>query len=542
MEKRYINESRYKKGTTRKRRDASTVKNKLTPQKEVKLKEKKHVKQTTQIKKKTKIVVKQNKLKNIIICIISLILIALISRAILKDENEPFIPLPFMIESNEEVIKIGVITEDSLLNGHTKNSVVNELNKYSKDMLLEVNEDYSITYKCISRVSKVSNKEYILHRNIECNVTANKIKEELDSYRNNKESVYYTKLQNIDSIQVVDANTLNVKLKTDSPYFIYHLDICLATAHDVTNYVIDTSSSENQLVYNRHVEANKELPAKVIVTKYKDVYAAAEAYKAKDINMFVTNAENVQNILGKHKYNIKTYRNGKTAFLFGNPSSELYKKEEVRKVIAYGIDRDSIIKDILKSKGDKLDLTYVYDNVKYKYDVYAAENLLLTRGYKKNNKVYSKTENGIKITLELDLLVNKEDEIKLSIANKIKDNLSAIGIKINVEKLKASQIISRIKKGTYDLILANVDLNNTPDISFVSDHLFITHNIKQAIESINTSTIQDLNKNVSKLQNALSTDVSTVGIYSDISYLVYNKDIIGINEISYMNLFKGILS
>ncbi|MBQ8042892.1 MAG: hypothetical protein IJ272_01920 [Clostridia bacterium] len=233
MEKRYINESRYKKGTARKRRDAGTVKSNLGTSKQVKIQEKDQVKKTVKTKKKTKKAAKQSKVANIVICIILLILIAVISRAILKDENEPFIPLPFFEQANEEVIKIGVITSDSLLDNNTKNPVINELNKYSKDMLLEVNQDYSITYKCISNVTKVSNKEYILYRNTESNVTTNSIKQELDSYRNNKESVYYTKLENIDSIEVVDDNMLNIKLKTDSPYFIYNLDICLTTSSDV---------------------------------------------------------------------------------------------------------------------------------------------------------------------------------------------------------------------------------------------------------------------------------------------------------------------
>lgn len=541
MEKRYINESRYKKGTTRKRRDASTVKSKLNTKKEIKIQDKKYVKKTSKLKKKSKTTVKQNKINNIIICVILLIIIAIISRAILKDENEPFIPLPFFEESNEEVIKIGVITEDSLLNSHTKNSVINELNKYSKDMLLQINEDYSITYKCISNVTKVSNTEYVLSRNTQSKVNINSIKEVLDSYRTNEESVYYSKLANIDSISVIDANTLNVKLKSDSPYFIYSLDVCLNVGNDLTNYLQDASSTGNQIVFIRHKSANKQLPAKVIVTKYKDMYEAVEAYKDKEINMFVTNAENVVNILGKYEYNIKTYRNGATVFLFGNPNSNLYSKQEVRKAIAYSIDRDGIIKDVLNSKGDKIDLPYIYDNIRYKYDVYAAENLLLTSGYKKSNKVYLKIENGVKMPLELDLIVNKDDAIKVSVADKIKNNLNAIGIKVNVEKLTESKLQSRIQKGTYDLILASVHLNNTPDISFVSNNLFMTDATNQVVENLNNSTIQDLNKNIISLQNALSEDVSAIGMYSDVSYLVYSKDIIGINEINYMNLFKGIL-
>jgi hypothetical protein len=95
MEKKYINESRYKKGSTRKRRNSSTVKRNLKTESQVK--EKKTIKHDVKIKKKikNKRSIKKNKINNIIVGLILLIIIAIISRAILKDENEPFIPLSF---------------------------------------------------------------------------------------------------------------------------------------------------------------------------------------------------------------------------------------------------------------------------------------------------------------------------------------------------------------------------------------------------------------------------------------------------------------
>ncbi len=544
MEKKYLNESRYKKASTRKRRSSSTVRNNLEMKNKINKPIKaKQIKQKTIKQKNTKIKTsnRDNRTINIITCVILLIVIALISRAILKDESEPFIPLSFFEESNEQVITIGLITNDSLININSKNLLLNELNKYSKDMLLEINEDYSITYKRISNIEKISDKEYILTRNVDSNVTVNQIKQELDIYRTNKTSVYYNKLKNIESIQVIDENRLNIKLKMDSPYFIYNLDICLSTSKDITNYVKQETSNENKLILVRHKNASKNLPYKVIVIKYKDMYAAVQAYKNQEINMFVTNAENVVNILGKYEYNLKSYRNGETVFLLANPKSNILAKDEVRKTIAYSIDRDSIIKDVLKSKGDKIDLPYIYDEVKYKYDVYAAENLLLTNGYKKSNKVYSKIENGKKIILELDMIVNKQDELKVTIANKIKNNLSAIGIKVNVEKLTKDKMEQRIKKGNYDLAVANIDLNNVPDISFLSNNMFITQGAKQVFEKIETSNIQQLGKSITELKTTLSETVAIIGIYGDVSYLIYSKDIIGIDNITYMNLLKGIL-
>lgn len=538
MEKRYINESRYKKRATRKRRNASTVKMNLTPKTKT---SKTNVKTKKQVNKKVKRLRRQSKLTNIITCIILLILISIISRAILKDKNEPFIPLLFSSEENEQIIRIGIITEDNLNDFNSSNVVLNELKKYYNDTLLVINEDYSITYKCISDVTKISNKEYTVKVNEKSNITTQKLKQSLDEFRTKDNSIYYSKLNNIQDITIIDEKTLNIKLKKDDAYFIYNLDVCLNTNLDHTSYIKDVASTVNKLILNRNKGTNKELPLKVEVIKYKDMYAAVGAYKENKINMFVTNADNVENILGKYEYNIKTYRNGNSVFLFANPKSSLYQKEEVRQAIVYSIDRDAIIKDILNSKGDKIDLPYIYDVTKYKYDVYATENLLLTNKYKKINKVYVKTENGLKTTLELDLIVNKNDELKINIANGIKNNLTSVGMKVNIEKLTSKKLNTRIKNGTYDLLLANVNLNNSPDISFVQDNLYITPEITQEINNVNNAKVQDIQSNIINLKNMLSDNVSAIGIYSDVSYLVYSKDIIGIDNVNYMNLFKDIL-
>ena len=542
MEKKYIHESRYKKGTTRKRRDARTVRSNINSKAKTQVDKqiKPNVKKTKKTVKKAK---RENKTTNIIFCIILLILIAVISRAILKDENEPFIPLPFIKNSNDQVIKIGVITEESLLQEDTNNVVLNELYKYYKEMLLTINDDYSITYGVISNVNKISNKEYVIYIDLESKMLVEELMQVFNKCKANTESSYYLKFQNIESMTVVNNNALNIKLKEDDPYFVYCLEMQISkeTNTNNSNYIKDVTSTEDMLVLNRNKKADKELPLKLIIKRYKDVYAIVDAYKSRDINMFVTNAENVETLLGRYEYNITRYRNGQSVFLFASPSSKLFSLKEVRQAIAYSIDRDKIIQDVFESKGLKIDLPYIYDDVKYKYDIYAAENLLLTNGYKKSNNVYSKIEKGVKTTLELDLIVNKNDETKVSIAKAIKNNLTAIGIKVNLEQLTEKKLQSRIQKNDYDLVVASVNLNKNPDINFVSNNLFITNQMEQAIKNIENSTIQELSKNINNIQKIMSEEIATIGIYSDVSYLVYSKDIIGLKNVSYMNLFKGII-
>ena len=540
MEKRYISENRYKKSTKRKRRDVNDIKQRQTI-KVVDASINKSKKKTVTKKIKRTKKVKNTKLNNVIICIILIICIAIISRAILKEEGEPFIPIYFAQDENDEVINIGIITNQNLLSSDINHVLIYELNKYYKDMLLEVNEDYSITYKCISKINKISNSEYELFANEDLDMTAKNIKAVIETYMSDENSMYHTKVKNINSVTVVNDNVVNVKLNKDDPYFIYNLDLPLTLQNSKTNYILDNSSINDKLILKRNKKVDKTLPLRITVKGVSDMYEAVEAYKKDEIDLFITDAANVKNILGKYEYNLKTYRNGKTLFLVGNQESKIYQRQEVRKAIAYSIARDNIIKDVLNLKADKIDLPYIYDTVKYKYDVYAAENLLLTNNYVKKNNVYSKIENSKRFNLSMTLIVNKDDALKVSIAESIKNNLSAIGIEIMVDKLSEANLSKRIKNKDYDLLLASVALNTSPNIQFLNEYIYKTDSVQEAINNITSSSVENLPTNIKTLQQELSNSVSVIGVYADVSYIIYAKDMSSIDNTSYTNIFKSIL-
>lgn len=507
MEKRYIGENRYKKSSSRKRRSVKISKN---------------VQQTRQFKKtKTKKKSKRkSNINNIVICVILLVIVFVISKALLNKKGETFISKIFKTENDQE-ITIGVITQDDLRN--TQNLIVKEMNTYSNDVLIRIDNDYKIEYVLLESFTKKTNSKYeLIIKDRYVNDIEN-IKNTILSYLSDKNSVYYSNVKNIKKIDVID-NKMMINLSKEDPYFIYELEIPLGIYNE-NLYSLDENSNANKIIYNRTKNANIEAPKTIIIIKYKDMYKAVDAYKNKDINMMVTSKFNVQNMLGKYEYNIKSYKNGEAIFLFLNPKSEIIKKREVRKSIAYSIDRDNIIKNVAENMGSLIDLPYIYDNVKYKYDIYAAENNLLTNGYSKVNKIYTKD----KTKLELKLIVNKDDDEKVKIASSIKNNLSAIGINVNVEKLSKTKLSSAIEKGDYDLVLANVNLNSKPDISFLKDKLIMPDNI------------ESIQENLSNLQNSMSDNISCIGIFARTNYLIYSKDIIGIDSIDYKYVLKDLI-
>ncbi len=540
MEKRYISEGRYKKSSARKRRDIKKIRKKVVADVENKKKletKKVAVKKVVKKKKISPKVRKEMRIRrrNTFACIILIILIVIISRAILKDEGEPFIPNFWAEEENESVLTVGIITTDDLRDENTNNVVLKELRHYTSYMLLKINEDYTFTYDVLENIEKVNEKEYKLTVKKSKEYTAESIKNVILSYMVDEKSVYYSNVNNIEQI-VAGENVITITLKEPDPYFVYNLELPVGNTLN-KEYVVSADATATAKIYERTKKASETLPKRIIVKRYKDMYAGVEAYKKDEINILVTNQKNVQNMLGKYEYNINTVKTGESIFLLFNPESENIKPKEIRQVVAYGINRDSIIKDAMQSLADTIDLPYIYDKTKYKYDIYAAENLLLSNGYKKSNNVYTKNKKKV----ELILLVNKNDEEKVNIANIIKKNLASIGVSINVEKLSKEDINKRVSKGNYDLILANVNLNNNPNINFITSKLYLSEESKTALETISTSSVLNLSNEIKNVSNALSEDISAIGIVAKTTYVISNKNIAGLTEISYLNLFKELI-
>ena len=68
----------------------------------------------------------------------------------------------------------------------------------------------------------------------------------------------------------------------------------------------------------------------------------------------------------------------------------LFKLKEIRKALVYSLKREDIIKEINNSFSELIDLPFIYSEIKYKYDIYGAENELLSNGWKKENGIYTK--------------------------------------------------------------------------------------------------------------------------------------------------------
>lgn len=541
MEKKYISSARYKKSSSenKKNRRTESISKKLKDFSDVK----ERVELDTKKVKPTKVKKKANKSKKVtIIMVILIIILALCAlRLTLKDENEGFFDIfkTRVSDTAIEKLNIALVDDVDMLDTNNKNVILTELNNYTCGVLLKVTENYEIKYELLQSVEKKSNKEYELKIAEDNKLTASVLKARLNSYKDSS-SKYYANCSNIQSIEEIDNKKVKVILKEDMPLFIYNLQLPITFSTLNTGlYNINTSrTGDSKVTYIKKEYVEKSIPNTITVMIAENDDDAIKLFKDGSIDMFFTDSYDIAEKLGKTDIDIRSYANGKCLFLFGNGESENFSKLEIRKAIAYSIDREKIRKEIYLNAGSIIDVPELYSDVKFKYDIYDAQNLLLSSGYSLSNSKFVKDGK----TVELTFLVNKNDKTKVKVATYIAEDLEKIGLKVNLKMLSSADLIKQIKLKNYDLVLADVNLNENPDISFISDYINITDESRAKLNDIAASTtIEQTVQNLKELTNIMSKEVVCIGIHADSTYLVTKKGMESFSNIKYMNIFSNIL-
>jgi peptide/nickel transport system substrate-binding protein len=480
-----------------------------------------------------------------VVCsILTIILIGYLSKYFVDLENNPLLSVFKNNNKNVKLVenydlKIGINNLD-----YKNNILVNELYKYSYRTLITFDEEYNIVYNLSKKITKIDERTYEIE--VKDIGDISDVLYTIDKLKNSDDNRFYKYLKNISSTEVIDKNIIKIVLNDLNPYFIYSLDFNIEKKdsnlekqnHNTNRY--NFLSDSNNISFVRNDEFSRDILKSISFINYSERDTLVGDFRNNSLDMFLTSSEEDMRLIGKHEYGMKKYRNGETYFLFGNKNSKIFSLKEVRKAIAYSLNRNEIAKQISPTFAEIIDIPYLYSDIGYKYDIYGAENALIAESWDKSGGIYNKKIDGTTVNLELTLLVNSEDNIKVGIAESIKQMLENVGIKIDIQKLKNSEINEKISKGEYDIVITSVYINNNPDISYLNDYININENINQAINKVSNSSIDELSLNLKQLQNVISSEIACIGIVAKNTNVVYQKYIQGFDTISYMNIFKNI--
>ncbi len=466
--------------------------------------------------------------------------ISSLSKVLVKNNN---VVVETGLNNNKKVtlvqnydLKIGMSKLDTLDYLKTKNIILNELVNISNVSFIKFNKDYSFKYELAQNIEKVSNKEYLVTLNNNYKITVEDIKNSVNMLINaGSTNIYYNALSNIKDIENIDNSVVKITLKEDNPYFVFYLDFPIFL--DSYSYYSISNKNGKSLLFSKNKSEMSQINS-ISFVNFSDSDELIKEFRNGNIDVFTATSDSLVNLIGKYDYNIKKYRNGETIFLLGNKYSKLFSKKEVRQALAYSLNRDEIVKNISPKFSEIIDIPFIYSSVKYKYDIYGAVNILSSNGWQKSSGIYRRNINGEDIVLELNLLVNENDEDKVKIADMIKEMCEQNGLKINIIKKKDNELLEDIKNRQYDILLTNVNINQIPDTTFLNEYLNITDSINSAINILNSSSLEDINRNLLNLQNELSNEIACIGILAKTSNIVYQKNINGFDNIGYMKVFN----
>ena len=433
-------------------------------------------------------------------------------------------------------LSIGLTALNNTNVNTSTNLILNDIYKATSLSLIKVEQDYSLKYQVARNIAKNSNKEYVITLNEDYNLDVDDIVFSIDSIMSFGESnMYYDRLSIIENVDKLSKYELKLTLKEDNPYFIYYLDFPLLDNENKITGEYIYNSDESGVTFTRANLRQDTTLESIRINNYNTVDEVVDEFVNGNIDLFFATSNNDMQLIGKKDYNVKKYKDGETLFLFGNKNSNVFSRKEIRTALMYSLNRDEIVKNSDNNFIEVIDLPFLYSTIKYKYDVVGAQNIMNSNGWNKNGYgTYEKYENGNYIGATLRLLVNEQDTNKVNIVNNIKNMAQNVGINIEIETLSQENISQKVESGDYDIVLASVYLNETPNISFLKNYLNINEETDQAFLQVENSNAEDLPQNIQNLEYVLSNEVACIGIYARNINLVYQKYISGFDNINYI--------
>ncbi len=500
-------------------------------------------------------------MKNIIPkIIITILILFIISVAIYfalnktSKENEQDLNISYQTVNMVTSIRLGISDFDSINPYTTNNREILYIDSLIFEPLVTISQDYNLEGCLAKEWSKVENKSYVikLKDNVKWsngeNFTSNNVKNSIQTIQKNKNCVYYENVKDIKSIEIVDNTTIRINLNKEIPFFEYNLifPIVLNSKQDIIGTgkykVSNIGEKKIELTKNDNWhEIEKENPniKRITVNLYRTMGEVYNAFKLGSIDFLHTTNSNVEEYIGTMGYGESRYQNREYDYLALNCEDTVLKYEEVRKAISLLIDQEKIVSSILENKAyssyfpleqnSYLLKDITISNVSNSEE---AKKLLENKGWKYEYGIWQKEINGVTRTINITLSVNKNDEKRIKVAEEIKKELEAIGIKIYIEKVSETKYQNYLKNHKYEILLTGVYTSLSPDLTgFFGENNLANYNnedITYMLKELNSITDINLQKEkYEKIIEIYKEEVPYIGLYRNQDIVVYSNDFRG---------------
>ncbi|HOM02802.1 MAG TPA: peptide ABC transporter substrate-binding protein [Acetivibrio sp.] len=386
-------------------------------------------------------------------------------------------------------------------------------------------------------------------------------------------SPYKTCLENVESVLAQDSKTFKVLLKSPNsftpelmtfpiiPKHYYLGEDILTTpknnspigtgpykfSHYKQNEYIRLSNNENWWNRGSEDENGIGLPyiQEINIKIYDRNQSVMNAFQSQEVDVITADRTNWIGYSGRTDIFLKKYVSNEFEFIAFNLSNKILKEKEVRTAIAYAVDREQIISSVMPGEAVASDLPVIPDTwlndtnvVSYERNVEKARQILLDGGWKENNGLFYKRIDGINTRLSLELMVNDDNETRLSVAEMIKEQLNEAGIEIEIKEVKWDEELNRIQTGKFDMVFIGCTVSSIPDISFlyssaeIGTGLNISGYSNEIVDRYLSSILKEKDPSMKKayfinMKEIINRDLPYLGLYFYNNVVVYNKRLRG---------------
>ncbi len=474
-------------------------------------------------------------------------------------------------------LKLGIAELDTLNPILSSNKNVQDVSKLIYEPLVNLSLEYKAEPCLAQEWAKQSDNSYLikLRENVkwsnghtftsdDVSFTINKLKE--------VQSVYSYNVKYVTDVDIIDDFTVKINLDREIPFFEYYLTFPILSkeyyeAEDFTNTEknqkpINTGKYKIKEVQQSYITLeknpywwNKETKLsieKITVNLYSSVGELYNSFKIGNLDVIGTDNDKIQDYIGTIGYNPKEIKGRTHTFLALNTRNYFLGKQEIRKAIAYSIDKENIVSSIFNNKCYTSTFPLDYGNWLTQgqvsssgYNAEQAKQVLVENGWSYKNQYWQKTENKKTDRISLNLLVRASDSSKVAVAQNIKAQLENQGIRINIIQASDGNYNNAMNARNYDIALTSVTVSLSPNLDtfFGENNLSMYENeeVTNIMNEVkNTTDEKILKEKYQRLIEIYKSDTPYISLYTNKYTVAYSSALVGELSPNWFSPFYGI--
>ena len=482
-------------------------------------------------------------------------------------------------EDKVKEIKLGIAGLDTINPILSNNKNVQDISKLIYEPLVTLTSSYKAEPCLAKEWAKQSDNSYLikLRENVKWSsgqrFTSDDVKFTIDRLKDTS-SIYSYNVEYVIGIDIIDDYTVKLNLDREVPFFEYNLTFPILSkdyyeTQDFVNTeknkspvgtgmykISDVQPSYITLVKNTSWwNKNKDLTLeKITINLYSSIGELYNSFKIGNLDLISTTNENVQEYIGTIGYSSKEMKGREYTFLAFNTQNYFLSKPEVRKAIAYSIDKENIVSNIFNNKYYTTTFPLDYGSwlsqgqeVSAGYNLEQAKQVLVDNGWSYKYQYWQKVENYKTQKIVLNLLVRANDISKVAVAENIRNQLENQGIRINIIQASDEQYNQNMQTKNYDMAIFSMTLSPSPNLNTFFGDGNIANYSSEEITNImnevkNTTDENILKDKYNRLAEIFKTEIPYVGLYNNKYFVAYSSELVGDISPNWFNQFYGIES